>query len=133
MPSVFLSSQAIDRRPARTLAAALVVSGIRVESSPRNPLDGEDSRWTDWYSTGLPQAIRGVDVAVLVLDEGWDSATWMAEEARLAFVLLGDDAVLYWNPNNVSVRAAGMLPYLKTRLPDAISDAIACLRGLIKS
>jgi hypothetical protein len=132
MAGVFLSSQAIDRCPARTLIDALRTSGVRVECSPRNPLDGEDSRWTDWYSTGLPNAIRGVDVVVLVLDEGWDSATWMAEEARLAFAFLGAEAVLFWNPNLVSVRAAGMLPYLKTRLPDEISDAVARLRSFVE-
>jgi hypothetical protein len=133
MSGVFLSSQAIDRPPAQTLADALLASGIRVELSPRNPLDGEDSRWADWYSTGLPHTIRSVDVAVLVLDEGWDSATWMAEEARLAFALLGAAGVLFWNPHNVMVRAAGVLPYVNTRLPDALADAVACLRGFVKN
>jgi hypothetical protein len=132
MSGVFLSSQAIDRLPARALADALRARGLPVQSSPRNPLDGEDSRWVDWYATGLANAIRGVKVVVLVVDGGWDSSTWMGEEARLAFELLGADAVLFWNPNNVPVRAAGMLPYLKRRLPDAISDAIADIQEFVE-
>jgi hypothetical protein len=132
MSGVFISSQAIDRNPARTLIEVLRSLGLPLEVSPRNPLDGPDARWVDWYSTGLASALRAVDVAVLVLGEGWDSASWMAEEARVAFALLNPECVLFWNPNDVQVRAAGMLPYLKTRLPDTIPDAVAHLCSLVE-
>jgi hypothetical protein len=131
MVRVFLSSQAVDRDPARALADALQAAGVSVEHSPGNPIDGLDDRWSDWYGVGLPTAIRESQVAVLVLDTVWDSSSWMAEEARLAFAHLGADRVFFWNPGNVTVRASGMSPYLRTRLPDDISSAVTKLRSLL--
>jgi hypothetical protein len=133
MPGVFLSSQALDRAPARALAEALHSAGVGLECSPTNPVDGEDSRWANWYSAGLARAIRASDAAVLVLDEAWDSSTWMAEEAHQALTLLGADAVFFWNPNNVQVRAVGMLPFLKTRLPDPVAEAVASLSAFLSA
>lgn len=131
MAGVFLSSQAIDRVPARTLAELLHTRAFRIDSSPRHPSDGPDVRWGDWYTTGLINALRGAQIAVLVVDDGWDSSTWMAEEARLAFALLGDSAVFFWNPNDVQVRAAGMLPFLKARLPDDPAVAAARIEEIL--
>jgi hypothetical protein len=128
---VFLSSQAMERSIARKLADTLRTAGMTVRGSPRNPLHGDDPRWADWYSAGLPSLVRSCDVAVIIVDEGWDSSTWMAEEARVAFALLGADAVFFWNPSNIRVHAAAMLPYLRTRLPDALPDALEGLRRLL--
>ena len=79
---IFVSSQVVDRWPARDLIAALRQAGVEVEHSPRNPLDGEDPRWKDWYSSTLGAVIDRCDAFVIIVEPGWDSSTWMAIEAE---------------------------------------------------
>jgi hypothetical protein len=67
---------------------------------------------------------------VVVLVAGWDSSTWMAEEANYALTMPRVVAPLpgfFWNPTRVSVRARGMVGYLKTELPVSVEDAVAVL------
>src|SRR5689334_2646354 len=82
--AVFVSSQRVDRDPARELIRRLLTTGIGVEHSPSNPLDREDARWSDWYHEGLFAALRRCRLFVIVLDAGWDSSTWMGTEAHAA-------------------------------------------------
>ena len=76
----------------------------------------------------LPQLKEILDrrrVVVLVdeLDRGWDSSTWMAEEADTASKR--GLPLLYWNPDRVVVKA--MVPYLREALPPALDEALAFL------
>jgi len=64
--------------------------------SPKNPLDGEDSRWNKWYASGLSTLLARCDRFVVVLDQGWDSSTWIGQEASLAFEQ--NLETFYWNP-----------------------------------
>src|SRR5262245_30302007 len=107
-PAVFVSSQAVDRSPAKDLVTALRSAGLQVEHSPSE----RDPRWVDWYEVGLVASLLRCRVFVIVLDGGWDSSTWMAQEAASA---LEAHAVIpplhgfYWNPARLTVRAAGMV------------------------
>jgi hypothetical protein len=126
---VFVSCQAVDRKPAQDLIFALREAGVDVEHSPRNPLDGADARWKDWYDAGLATALRGCDVFVIVVDEAWDSSTWMAIEAQAGLAALRDGVArraFFWNPLGIGVRAAaaGTGAYLQHELPREVDDAI---------
>ncbi len=116
MNSIFVSSQGIDNPPASTLIAALRAKGITVEHSPSNPIDRTDPKWNNWYAEGLAQTLAKCEKFVIVIDEGWDSSSWMGEESHAAMVLnnapLANQAY-YWNPNNVVAQALGMKAYLK--------------------
>jgi len=93
-----------------------------VEHSPINPADGSDPRWTTWYAD-LADVIAKSDVFVVVIDDVWDSSTWMASEADAAKRYVARRAV--WNPNGVSVTAVGMLTYLENELPHLLPEAVA--------
>jgi TIR domain len=127
---VFVSCQAVDRKPAGDLIRELRMAGIEVEHSPRNPLDGNDPRWEGWYQAGLAAAIGGCDVFVIVVDDGWDSSTWMAIEADAALAVPQGGSPLrlfFWNPEATTVKAAGMVRYLKHELPRGLDRAISCI------
>jgi len=125
MSHIFISVEAADLSPGRELMDALRAAGMSVDSSPRNPLHGEDPRWSTWYAGGLEQALRAADVVVLVVDGGWAASTWMAREADTAFQQLPEGAVAFWNPSNVTIEAAGVARYLRYRLPDELANAVA--------
>jgi hypothetical protein len=123
---VFISSQAVDRPPASVLISGLQAKGWAVSHSPSNPLDAEDPRWADWYERGLAQALANVEVFIAVIDDAWDSSTWMAVEADLARRAGTHTPRRYsWNPSAVRVRAGGMRQYLDERLPRAMEAAVA--------
>jgi len=122
--AVFVSSQAIDSEPARTLIAGLRALGVAVEHSPSHPAHRNDRRWSDWYGSGLPRALARCSVFVAVVDVGWDASTWMGEEAHAAQALRS----FFWNPEGRVVTAPGMLPYLREPLPSDLSAALARLR-----
>jgi len=63
---------------------------------------------------------------VVVVDAGWDSSSWMAEEAHLALEATGMDRRLrgyFWNPERHHVTAAGVVGYLKEELPTDVDSA----------
>jgi hypothetical protein len=123
--SIFVSAEAVDLSPTRELIAALRATGALVNHSPRNPLHGVDHRWSDWYAVGLREALRASDVAILVVDASWSASTWIASEADMAFHELQDGAVATWNPSDATIEAPGVVAYLRVRLPDSLSDAVA--------
>jgi hypothetical protein len=117
---VFVSSQAVDQWPAAQLIACLNKLGVSLEHSPSNPRDKPDQRWKDWYHQGLPATLRRCRLFVIVVDDGWDSSSWMAQEAHLALVAPGSEKRLrgyFWNPERRQVTAAGMVGYLQQELP----------------
>jgi hypothetical protein len=124
---IFVSSQAVDGPPAVHLIEALRAGGLEVVHSPRNPADGSDGAWPTWYARGLREAVAGADVAVLVVDQVWESSTWMGEESQVALAELGPDRVAFWNPARVAVTSPAMRAYLKARLPDTLTDSVALL------
>jgi hypothetical protein len=124
--AIFVSSQSVDQNPARLLIDALATASLRVDHSPSNPLDRDDDRWPDWYEKGLRAALRGCRLFVIVVDAGWDSSSWMAQEAQSARESRMDS--FFWNPTRVSVRAKGMTPYLKVELPVDLEEAVRSLR-----
>lgn len=88
-------------------------------------MDGDDPRWRDWYEAGLPAAIGRCEVFVAVVDRGWDSSTWMGQEADTASK--SGLTLLYWNPDRLLVKARGMVAYLREELPPALDDALTLL------
>ena len=122
---VFISSQAIDDENAQEFVHAIRAEGIAVEHSPRNPIHGQDPRWTEWYSSGLATTVANCDLFVVVVDKGWDSSTWMGIEmaawkARWAGQL---PQAFYWNPQSILV-CDGMSHYLKEELPKELGAAV---------
>ncbi len=130
-PTAFVSTQRVDGEPAASLVLRLQSEGWKVLHSPRNPLDGEDRRWADGYKRGLPEALTAADVFIAVIDEGWDSSTWMGEEAHQAMELKLVSRCCYWNPHGLVVRARGMVPYLRSKLPDDLQDLMRALTDLV--
>lgn len=111
---LFVSNSSIDTPPASDIIAMLRNEGFEVDHSPRNPSDGKDDRWYSWYSEGLESALIASDVVVIVVDAGWDSSTWMADEAYRARRLHQErsiDAVFVLNPLSISVHEGAMLDY----------------------
>lgn len=122
---VFLSSHAIDSENAQALVRAIRAADIEVEHSPRNPIDGHGPIWSDWYSSGLPNAVGKCDLFIVVVDRGWDSSTWMGIEAeawRTRWAGLMPRAY-FWNPESITV-SNGMACYLKEVLPRELGMAV---------
>ena len=82
--NILVSSQSVDAAQAASLIAGLRRAHVDANHSPRNPMDGDDPRWRDWYDAGLPAAVGRSDLFVIVIDRGWNSSSWMASEADTA-------------------------------------------------
>ena len=122
---IFVSSQSVDSPDSKAFIQELIAAGHAVEHSPSNPMDGKDPRWSTWYAEGLEQAIASAELFVVVVDGGWDSSTWMAEEARTATV--AGLPMYFWNPGEITVSAAGMVGYLQRALPRDVTAAARAL------
>jgi len=122
---VFLSTQAIDDENSQAMLRAIRAANLGVEHSPRNPVHGDDSRWSDWYSCGLPNPVAGCGVFVVVVDKGWDSSTWMGIEGEAWRTRWGGEMQrsFFWNPESISVSKA-MARYLREELPTELSAAV---------
>lgn len=133
MKTIFVSCQSVDSKNPQALIAGLRGRGIEVDHSPSNPINKSDDRWKTWYQIGLPQSIEKSQLFVIVVDEGWDSSTWMgieADEGTKRQTSKGDEYVVsYWNPKKIPVK--GMTWYLKEELPDDVDEAIAALVKLV--
>lgn len=127
---IFVSSQAVDRWPARELLNRLRAAGVPVEHSPSNPTDRKDPRWAGWYESGLREALERCALFVVVVDKGWDSSTWMGEEAHAALCPAAGRKPLrafFWNPSSGTTIAQGMAGYLGRELPVDVEDATRIL------
>lgn len=63
---------------------------------------------------------------LVVVDSGWDSSSWMGQEAHFALEAPGAKRHLrgyLWNPEGRQVKAAGMVGYLRQGLPADIDEA----------
>ena len=130
-----MSSEVIDRYPAKDLIAGLREAGFEVDHSPSNPLDRDDPRWANWYAEGLPKAMDQCDAFVVALERHWDSATWMGIEGEEALKAGRRTAeqMFVWNPEGITVHAAGMIRYLQAELPRDLSGAITHLCKVFNS
>ena len=129
MRTIFVSSYNVDKPPASSLIAALRNSGVVVENSPSNPADKSDPKWKKWYDEGLMATLMNCDTFVAVITDVWDS-TWMVSECQTALNLHNVSMMkkyYYWNPQRISVTAAGLVPYLKSELPMEMDKAVDIL------
>ena len=125
--NVFVSSCATASPPAASLIERLREVGLKVVASPRGP---SDERWPGWYAGGCREEIAGANIFIAVVTRGWDSSTWMAIESDEALRSLESGALskmYFWNPERIEVKAAGVLPYLRDRLPDDLGELISML------
>lgn len=133
MARIFVSSCRVDGQHAAALIERLRGESFGVSHSPRNPSDGEDRRWLDWYKGGCRAELEGADIFVTVISRAWDCSTWMAHECGEASELAGEGrlrGVYFWNPEGIEVEARGMVEYLKERLPDDLDELISPLREM---
>ena len=130
MTQVFISSRDIGAPHAASLVKCLRAAGFHVTHSPGSPLS---ERWRDWYARACRDELEKVSIFIAVIDPAWDSSTWMAHEAYEAMKLLEAGSMrkmYYWNPEQVQVKAAGMVAYLKDRLPDNKDVLISTLKEI---
>lgn len=135
MLTLFVSCQDVDEPRVRELIERLRAEDVDVRSSPRNPSRGFDEAWSDWYAVGLDQALDGVDAFVIVVDSGWDSSTWMGEEARRASQRLangGDPPMFFVNPSATPARSSSMEAYLRIELPAEPMTLVSTLEAHLR-
>jgi len=123
---IFVSSQDVDGGPCSALINTLRSEGWVVDHSPRNPIRGQDPRWSSWYDSGLAAALAGADIFIIVLDHAWDSSSWMAEEAHFGIERGMAKTAFYWNPSPIVLRTTRH--YLRTELPGNIEALVQALR-----
>ena len=103
------------------LINSLSENNITHKHSPLNPASGTDPLWKNWYSSELENQLKQCNTFIIVVDQGWESSTWMATEAETAKLL--NLSFAYWNPLNITKISLGMQSYLKNQLPINLSDA----------
>jgi hypothetical protein len=106
MSTLFISCEQVDSPHAQALIQKLQQKGIIVSHSPRNPFDGDDERWCDWYDGRGQAEIGKADVFVVVVTAGWDSSTWMSFEATEALKGLQQGCIrqmFHYNPQNIKI------------------------------
>lgn len=135
----FVSAYFSSQPPAATMIHHLRELGHRVEHSPQPPEGASiDPRWEGWYPEsgqspgsdsrcGLGVALNEVDACVIVIDQAWDSSTWMAIEADEALARLGVARLFCWDPDQYRPQARGMFRYLNRPLPEDVAEAAATL------
>lgn len=131
MARIFVLSCRIDEHHAAALIERLRGKSFAVLHSPRNPSDGEDSRWHDWYKRGCRAELEMANIFVTVISRDWDCSTWMAHECDEASRLAEAGkmrGLYYWNPERFKAEARGMVKYLKEPLPDDLEELISALK-----
>lgn len=131
MKRIFVSSCRIDEPQTAALIERLYTESFSVLHSPRNPLDGEDARWRDWYKSGCKAEMERASAFIAVISSGWGCSTWMAHECDEASKQMEAGKIrrmYFWNPEQIQMKAAGMFPYLMERLPDDLDQLISMLR-----
>jgi asparagine N-glycosylation enzyme membrane subunit Stt3 len=122
---IFISTCISDSDELQAFANQLKNKCFKVDYSPDPDLK-KDDRWSNWYNwkdpnnSGLSKSIENCDIFMIYINSWWDSSSWMAEEARRglqAYQARKIQSYYFYNPDNIEVKAAGMLPYLKEPLP----------------
>ena len=134
MEDVFISCERVDLPHAVALINRLRQQGLSVSHSPRNPLDGNDERWLNWYDGGGQSEIGNSHIFVVVVTPGWDCATWMAFEAEEARKGLRQGYIrrmMHYNPAHIEIRyPENKQQWLGERLPDNLEETIAMLESI---
>lgn len=131
MKRVFVSSCRIDAPNAATLIGRLRAEDFFIMHSPRNPSDGRDERWRTWYDKGCRDEMEKAEIFITVISYAWDCSTWMASEGYEALKLMAAGnlrKMYYYNPEHIEVKAKGMIPFMKERLPDNLDEVIRVLK-----
>jgi hypothetical protein len=131
MVRIFVSSCRIDGHHAAALIERLRGESFTVLHSPRNPSDGKDHRWRDWYKRGCMAELETADIFITVISRAWDCSTWMAHECDEAAKLAEEGKIrgaYFWNPEQIKVEARAMVRYLKEALPDGLDELVLALR-----
>ena len=131
---MFISCEQVDSFHANALIQRLRQEGISVSHSPRNPSDGNDERWINWYDGGGQEEISKAEVFVVVVTAGWDASTWMAFEATEALKGLRQGhtkRMMHYNPENTKIHyPENKYKWLGEKLPDNLEEAITLLKSL---
>ena len=99
--------------------------------SPRNPSDGEDDRWRNWYDKSCREEMEQAEIFITVISSGWDCSTWMGIEGHEALKLMEAGKIrkmYFYNPEHIEVKAEGMVPYMKEELPDNLDEVVRILK-----
>ena len=78
----------------------------------------------------MTRSIAWAGAAIVVVDCGWDSSTWMGIESDEIRTRLdaGNFQAFLWNPEGIAVRAAGMIPYVQAFRVATLNEIIDGLR-----
>lgn len=134
MKDIFISCERVDLPHAVALIQRLWQQGFSVSHSPRNPSDGNDERWINWYDGTGQSEIATSNIFIVVVTPGWDCATWMgfeAEEARKGLRQGYIRRMLHYNPTHTAIHyLENKQQWLGERLPDDLEEAIAVLESI---
>ena len=133
---VFVSSCRIDDIQASSLIQRLASENFQVWCSPRNPHDGKDERWRDWYTKRCQDELDKVDIFIAVVNKNWAVSTWMLHELYEARKRLKDGVIrnIYcFNPEHFKIDSINMEFHPPEQLPDEIDDVVKLLQANHKS
>jgi hypothetical protein len=128
MTVVFVSSCEIDGAQADALIRFLREASFEVVHSPRKT----SVQWGKWYESDCRETIKRAAVFVAVINQAWDSSTWMMHELNEASRLLESGKLrklYFWNPDGIEMRAGQR--HLKERLPDNLNELVNELSGVL--
>ncbi|BDI30161.1 hypothetical protein CCAX7_22120 [Capsulimonas corticalis] len=136
--TIFVSSERVNEEHVALLIHRLRSEDFHVMHSPRNPLDGKDPRWADWYNwddldaSRLEIEIGQADMFIVGVTAGWDSSTWMMMELSAAVKRreCGElHELLYYTPIMDTPTIPMARRYLTDRLPDDVDAALEAVQS----
>lgn len=128
--SVFISTDNFGNVSIQEILNSLMEQNLIVNTSPKNPVNGYDAKWVDWYSKGLQLALVSTDVFIIILTDSWESSTWMAEEAHRAEELFTKGKIKKMAYVDIRTFAAPFAFGMKNYLRDKIENGNEIMRYL---
>lgn len=131
---IFISCARVDSPHATALIRELRRKEFHVAHSPREPLDGHDESWHNWYEGRGQSTIAATEIFVVVVTEAWDCSTWMAFEATEALKSLEQGTLkrmLHYNPTHIEVHyPENKWHWLGEKLPNELDEAVAIIETI---
>ncbi len=130
--NAFINCERIDDLFVERLINNLKLEGFMVSTSPKNPIDGEDIRWNNWYNFGIDEALQNIDVFISIITDSWSSSTWMAIECDTAekyFLQNSIKNMYYIDLRTSKYMPKGMEQYLKTELPKNFNEILKIIKA----
>lgn len=128
--SIFISCERVDDDYPSKLIAYLKAKGYTVRHSPKNPVDGKDDKWENWYSFGLNDCLENSNYFIIIVTDSWDSSSWMGQEAASGKLLYNNKVIskyMYIDlRSNINI-PLGMATFLENKIPKefvAVCEAI---------